>query len=66
MSPTPGNSIATASVAYAFDQLDARELHASVLSTNRASRRVLEKAGLSVDLEIDHGEHIEVIYVIPR
>ena len=35
----------------------------SVLSTNAASRRVLEKAGLRVDRDVDHGDHIEVIYV---
>jgi RimJ/RimL family protein N-acetyltransferase len=58
--------IATASVAYAFDVLGADELHAAVLSTNRASRRVLEKAGLAVHRELDHGDHIEVIYSIAR
>jgi ribosomal-protein-alanine N-acetyltransferase len=58
--------IATASVAHAFDALGAAEVHASVLSTNRASRRVLEKAGLSVHSEVDHGDHVEVVYVIGR
>jgi RimJ/RimL family protein N-acetyltransferase len=58
--------IATASVAYAFDQLGVEQVHASVLSTNRASRRVLEKAGLAVHREIDHGDHVEVIYAIAR
>lgn len=58
--------IATASVAYAFEVVGAGELHASVLSTNAASRRVLEKAGLRVDREVDHGGHIEVIYVVSR
>jgi RimJ/RimL family protein N-acetyltransferase len=58
--------IARASVAHAFDELGAARLHASVLSTNRASRRVLEKAGLAVEREIDHRTHIEVIYVIER
>jgi RimJ/RimL family protein N-acetyltransferase len=58
--------IATASVAHAFDQLDATQVHASVLSTNHASRRVLEKSGLSVRTEIDHGDHVEVIYVVTR
>jgi RimJ/RimL family protein N-acetyltransferase len=58
--------IATASVTHAFDVLGAEQLHASVLSTNRASRRVLEKAGLAVQTEIDHGNHIEVIYVVER
>lgn len=58
--------IATASVAHAFDELDASLLYASVLSTNRASRRVLEKAGLSVDREIDDDDYVEVIYVIQR
>ena len=56
--------IASASVAHAFGVLGADHVYASVLSTNEASRRVLEKAGLSVHCEIDHGEHTEVIYVI--
>jgi RimJ/RimL family protein N-acetyltransferase len=58
--------IAIASVAHAFDVLGANQLYASVLSTNGASRRVLEKAGLVVHREIDHGDHVEVIYVIAR
>lgn len=58
--------IATASVRHAFDVLNADELYASVLSTNAASRRVLEKVGMSVHREIDHGEHVEVIYAITR
>ena len=58
--------IAIAAVGYAFGTLNAPELFASVLATNRASRRVLEKAGLSIHREIDHGQHIEVIYVIAR
>lgn len=60
------SEIATASVAHAFGVLGARELYASILSTNAASRRVLEKAGLSVRSEIDHGDHVEVIYAIGR
>jgi RimJ/RimL family protein N-acetyltransferase len=58
--------IATASVAQAFHELDARQLYASVSSTNLASRRVLEKAGLSVEREIAHDDGVEVIYVIER
>ncbi len=58
--------IAIASVAHAFDVLGVRQLHASVLSTNTASRRVLEKAGLSMHREIDHGEDVEVIYAVER
>ena len=58
--------IATASVAHAFDVLGVDELHASVFPTNRASRRVLEKAGLVVQCEVDHDDQIEVIYVIAR
>jgi RimJ/RimL family protein N-acetyltransferase len=56
--------IATASVAHAFDALGAEEVHASVLSTNAASRRVLEKAGMSMRHELDHRSHVEVIYAI--
>ena len=56
--------IAVASVAHAFDVLGATELYASVSATNGASRRVLEKAGMSVHREIDHDGQIEVIYVI--
>jgi RimJ/RimL family protein N-acetyltransferase len=58
--------IATASVAHAFGPLGAEILHASALSTNGASRRVLEKAGLSLEAEIDHEGHVEVIYVVTR
>jgi RimJ/RimL family protein N-acetyltransferase len=58
--------IALASVDLAFGVLGVDHLYASVLSTNVTSRRVLEKAGLSVDTAIDHGAHIEVIYVISR
>ena len=58
--------IATASVAHAFEVLGASDVYASILSTNAASRRVLEKVGLSVHSEIDHGDHIEVIYAIGR
>src|SRR5437899_2402265 len=58
--------IATASVAHACDVLGVNHLYASVLSTNGASRRVLEKSGLSVYRELDHGDHIEVIYAIQR
>src|SRR5262249_52933982 len=43
--------IANASVAHAFDVLGATRLYASALATNAASRRVLEKAGLSVQRE---------------
>ena len=53
-------------MAHAFGILGARRLYASVLSTNAASRRVLEKVGLSVHRGIDHGEHFEVIYAIER
>jgi [ribosomal protein S5]-alanine N-acetyltransferase len=58
--------IAGASVAHAFGVLDADELYASVLATNKASRRVLEKVGLAVHREIDHGGHVEVVYAIGR
>lgn len=58
--------IASSSVDYAFGVLHADELFASVLSTNAASRRVLEKVGLSVHREVDHDDHVEVIYVIAR
>jgi RimJ/RimL family protein N-acetyltransferase len=55
--------IAVVSVGYAFEVLGAEQVFASVLATNAASRRVLEKAGLAVHLEIDHGSHVEVIYI---
>jgi RimJ/RimL family protein N-acetyltransferase len=59
--------IAVVSVAYALEVLHADELFASVLSTNTASRRVLEKSGLTVHQEIDHGGQVEVIYLVaPR
>jgi RimJ/RimL family protein N-acetyltransferase len=58
--------IATASVEHAFEVLGAGELYASVLASNVASRRVLEKAGLSVNCELDHGGSVEVIYKITR
>ena len=60
------SEIATASVAHAFAELGARQLFAEVLSTNAASRRVLEKAGLIVHSEIDHGDAVDVIYLIAR
>lgn len=60
------SEIARASVACAFEALAATEVHASVAATNGASRRVLEKVGLAVECEIDHGDHVEVIYVTTR
>ena len=56
--------IALASVRYAVDVLATPTIFASVLSTNTASRRVLEKADFSVSTEIDHGSFIEVVYEI--
>jgi RimJ/RimL family protein N-acetyltransferase len=58
--------IALASAAYAFDQLSADDVRASILSTNTRSRRVAEKVGLSLECEINHGKHVEVIYVTDR
>jgi RimJ/RimL family protein N-acetyltransferase len=58
--------IAVASVDYAFGSLHVDRLYASVLATNAASRRVLEKAGLSVHREIDHGGHVEVVYGVTQ
>jgi RimJ/RimL family protein N-acetyltransferase len=58
--------IATAAVAEAFGVVGADHLYASVLSTNAASRRVLEKAGFAVHREIDHGDHVEVVYAVAR
>lgn len=58
--------IARASVRAAFTELDAPALYASVLDTNLASRRVLEKVGMTVAHELDHGSHVEVVYVIER
>lgn len=58
--------IAGAGVVHAFEALAADQLYASVLATNVASRRVLEKVGLSVHREIDHRDHVEVIYAIRR
>lgn len=60
------SEIATASVAHAFDELGADQLFAEVLATNAASRRVLEKAGLSVQSEIGHGNEVDVIYLVER
>ena len=56
--------IASASVAFAFDVLAAPTVFASVLSTNTASRRVLERTDFSVSSEIDHGGATEVVYEI--
>lgn len=58
--------IAAASIDCAFDHLGASEVRASILSTNARSRRVAEKAGLSFECEISHGEHVEVIYLLGR
>jgi RimJ/RimL family protein N-acetyltransferase len=60
------SEIAGASVNHAFDVLGVGEVYASVLATNGASRRVLEKAGLAVHQEIDHAGHVEVVYVIAK
>ena len=60
------SEIASASVTHAFDELGAGQLFAEVLSTNAASRRVLEKAGLTVHSEIGHGNEVDVIYLIER
>ena len=58
--------ITTASVAHAFDVLGVDEVYASVFPTNGASRRVLEKAGLVVQCEVERDDHREVIYRITR
>lgn len=58
--------IASASVSHAFDVLGAAQVFASVLSTNAASRRVLEKVGFTVHSEFDHGDFTEVVYVVVR
>jgi RimJ/RimL family protein N-acetyltransferase len=58
--------IATAAVAEAFHVLGVDRVYASVLSTNTSSRRVLEKSGLSLHREIDHGDRVEVVYVVER
>jgi RimJ/RimL family protein N-acetyltransferase len=58
--------IAVASVDSAFERVGAIEVRASILSTNRRSRRVAEKAGLALECEISHGEQVEVVYVIDR
>ena len=56
--------ITVASVRHGFRDLGFDRIHASVEGRNAASRRVLEKAGLAIEREIDHGEITEVIYVI--
>jgi RimJ/RimL family protein N-acetyltransferase len=56
--------ITVASLGYGFDALGLERIHASVEGRNAASRRVLEKAGMTVERELDHGELVEVIYVI--
>ena len=56
--------IAIASVEYAFNVLGIDALYGSVLSTNAASCRVLEKAGLRVYREVEHDGYTEVVYVI--
>lgn len=58
--------MAVACVDCAFDHLGAHEVRASILATNTQSRRVAEKAGLSLECEISHGEHVEVIYLVDR
>ena len=58
--------IATTSVQTAFDELKVGTVYASVAARNTASRRVLEKSGLSAHREIDHDGLTEVIYVIDR
>ena len=58
--------VARASVACAFGSVGVDEVRASILSTNAPSRRVAEKAGLSLECEVPHGALVEVIYVIRR
>jgi RimJ/RimL family protein N-acetyltransferase len=58
--------IAVASVALAFERLEAPEVRASILWTNHQSRRVAEKAGMTLECEVPHGELIEAIYLIDR
>ena len=58
--------IARASVRCAFSHLGEDEVRASIRSTNTPSRRVAEKAGLSLECEVPHGALVEVIYVVRR
>ena len=58
--------ITVASLRYAFDGLGLDEVFASVAAAHRASRRVLEKAGLRLVEEIDHGTYGEAIYRVAR
>lgn len=59
-----GAEIASAAVDTAFDHLAAQNVRASILSTNRRSRTVAEKVGMSLECEVSRGEHVEVVYVI--
>lgn len=55
-----------ASLAWAFDHLDAEEVISLTLPHNAASRRVMDKLGLRYDRDEHVAGHDQVIYRTPR
>jgi RimJ/RimL family protein N-acetyltransferase len=58
--------IARDSVRAAFDQLGLDEVVAFTLTTNAASRRVMEKAGFTYDRPVEHAGLPHVLYRLAR
>jgi len=58
--------IASSSIDYALGVLGVAEVYASVAAANGASRRVLEKVGMSLHCEIDHAVAVELVFVKAR
>jgi RimJ/RimL family protein N-acetyltransferase len=58
--------IARASVGAAFDELALGEVVAFTLTTNAASRRVMEKAGLRYERPVEHAGLPHVLYRLAR
>lgn len=57
---------ATAAIRYGFDELELDRIVAVTLPTNRASRRVLEKCGLSYEGTVQVYGHTQVKYALNR
>jgi len=60
------SEFASAAVDIAFQDLAASRVIGVVRPVNRASRRVLEKAGLTLEREIVYGDHPGLLYVKRR
>jgi len=61
-----GTELARASVAYGFETLHLTRITSRTLPDNRASRRVMEKIGMTYDRDIVHAGLPHVHYVVLR